>query len=213
MTAPLMLLAVGAFAAGFVGIPAALGGANAIELFLEPSFTAGAEHVEEAEHAAAHLSRAAEIGLMALSVLVAVGGIALAYHLYVRRPERSQQLATNWAGAHRVLTNKYYVDELYDATAVRGTMTSARGLWTVDRDVVDGAVNGTGWLTRASSWVSHVVDKYLVDGMFNLLAWVCAEGSYVFRRVQTGLIQNYAVATLFGVFAFVTVYLVARYVG
>ena len=213
MTAPLMLLAVGAFAAGFVGIPAALGGANAIELFLEPSFTAGAEHVEEAEHAAAHLSRAAEIGLMALSVLVAVGGIALAYHLYVRRPERSQQLATNWAGAHRVLTNKYYVDELYDATAVRGTMTSARGLWTVDRNVVDGAVNGTGWLIRASSWVSHVVDKYLVDGMFNLLAWVCAEGSYVFRRVQTGLIQNYAVATLFGVFAFVTVYLVARYVG
>ena len=213
MTAPLMLLAVGAFAAGFVGIPAALGGANAIELFLEPSFTAGAEHVEEAEHAVAHLSRAAELGLMALSVLVAVGGIALAYHLYVRRPERSQQLATNWAGAHRVLTNKYYVDELYDATAVRGTMTSARGLWTVDRNVVDGAVNGTGWLIRASSWVSHVVDKYLVDGMFNLLAWVCAEGSYVFRRVQTGLIQNYAVATLFGVFAFVTVYLVARYVG
>ena len=212
MTAPLMLLAVGAFAAGFVGIPAALGGTNAIELFLEPSFTAGAEHVEEAEHAAA-LGSAPAIGLMALSVLVAVGGIALAYHLYVRRPERSQQLATNWAGAHRVLTNKYYVDELYDATAVRGTMTSARGLWTVDRDVVDGAVNGTGWLTRASSWVSHVVDKYLVDGMFNLLAWVCAEGSYVFRRVQTGLIQNYAVATLFGVFAFVTVYLVARYVG
>jgi hypothetical protein len=83
----------------------------------------------------------------------------------------------------------------------------------VDRNVVDGAVNGTGWLTRASSWVSHVVDKYLVDGMFNLLAWVCAEGSYVFRRVQTGLIQNYALATLFGVFAFVTVYLVARYVG
>ena len=211
MTAPLMLLAVGACAAGFVGIPAALGGTNAIELFLEPSFTAGAEHVEEAEHAAA-LGSAPAIGLMALSVLVAVGGIALAYHLYVRRPERSQQLATNWAGAHRVLTNKYYVDELYDATAVRGTMTSARGLWTVDRDVVDGAVNGTGWLTRALSWVSHVFDKYVVDGVFNFVAWICAEWSYVFRRLQTGLIQNYAVATLFGVFAFVTVYLVARYV-
>ena len=213
MTAPLMLLAVGAGVAGFVGIPVALGGANAIEHFLEPSFTAGAAHVEEAEHAVAHLSRAAELGLMALSVLVAVGGIALAYHFYVRRPERSEQLATNWAGAHRVLTNKYYVDELYDATVVRGTMASARGLWTVDRDGVDGAVNGTGWLTRASAWVSHVIDKYVVDGMFNLLAWICAEGSYVFRRVQTGLIQNYAVATLFGVFAFVTVYLIARFVG
>ena len=132
MTAPLMLLAVGAFAAGFVGIPAALGGANAIELFLEPSFTAGAEHVEEAEHAAAHLSRAAEIGLMALSVLVAVGGIALAYHLYVRRPERSQQLATNWAGAHRVLTNKYYVDELYDLLFVNRAKDTGTRLWQFD---------------------------------------------------------------------------------
>ena len=212
MTAPLMILAIGACAAGFVGIPVALGGTNAIEHFLEPSFTAGAAHVEEAEHAVAHLSRAAEIGLMALSVLIAAGGIALAYHLYVRRPERSEQLATSWAGTHRVLTNKYYVDELYDATAVRGTMAGARGLWTVDRNVVDGAVNGTGWLTRAASWVSHVLDKYVVDGVFNLVAWICGEGSYILRRVQTGLIQNYAVATLFGVFAFVTVYLIARFI-
>ena len=209
MTAPLILLAAGALTAGVVGIPVALGGANAIEHFLEPSFTAGVAH-EAAEHAESHLL---ELGLMGFSVLIAVAGIALAYHFYVRRPERSAQLATTWAGAHRVLTNKYYVDELYDATAIRGTIASARGLWTVDRNVVDGAVNGTGWLTRASAWVSHVVDKYLVDGVFNLLAWICAEGSYAFRRVQTGLIQNYAVATLFGVFAFVTMYLIARYVG
>ena len=210
MTAPLMLLAVGAFAAGFVGIPAAVGGPNTIEHFLEPSFTAGAAHAA-AEPAESHLL---ELGLMGLSVLIAVAGIALAYHVYVRRPERSGQLATRWAGAHRVLTNKYYVDEVYDATAVRGTMASARGLWTVDRHVVDGAVNGTGWLTRASSWVSHVLDKYVVDGLVNLIAWICAEGSYVFRRVQTGLIQNYAFATLFGVFFFVTMYLlIARYVG
>ena len=209
MTVPLVVLAVGAVVAGVAGIPAALWGNNLIEHFLELSFTAGAAHVEEGEP----LSRAWELGLMAFSVLIAGIGIAVAYHLYVRRPQRSEQLATIWAGTHRWMTYKYYVDELYDATAVRGTIASARGLWTVDRNVVDGAVNGTGWLTRASSWVSHVVDKYLVDGMFNLLAWVCAEGSYVFRRVQTGLIQNYALATLFGVFAFVTVYLVARYVG
>jgi hypothetical protein len=79
--------------------------------------------------------------------------------------------------------------------------------------VVDGAVNGTGWMTRALSWVSHVLDKYVVDGLINLVAWICAEGSYVFRRAQTGLIQNYAVATLVGVFACVTVYLVVRFVG
>ena len=114
------------------------------------------------------------------------------------------------AGAHRVLTNKYYVDELYDATVVRGTMGSAGGLWTVDRNVVDGAVNGTGWTTIAASWVSHVLDKYVVDGLVNLTAWICGEASYVFRRAQSGLIQNYAFVTLLGVFAFVTWYLVAR---
>ena len=109
-----------------------------------------------------------------------------------------------------MLTNKYYVDELYDATVVRGTMGSAGGLWTFDSGVVDGAVNGTGWITIMGSWVSHVIDKYVVDGVVNLTAWVCGEASYVFRRVQTGLIQNYAFATLVGVFAFITWYLFAR---
>jgi len=213
MTGPLGVLAIGAAVAGFVGIPAALGGNNLIEHFLEPSFTAEASHGAEAEHAVAHLSHAAELGLMAFSVLVAAAGIGLAYHLYVRRPERSEELAANWAGAHRVLTNKYYVDEVYDATVITGTMAGARGLWAADRNVIDGAVNGSAWATRAACWVSHVFDKYVVDGLVNLLAWVAAEGSYVFRRGQTGLIQNYAVATLFGVFALVTGYLVARYVG
>ena len=128
----------------------------------------------------------------------------------MQQPDKSEQMAASFAGAHRVLTNKYYVDELYDATVVRGTMGSAGGLWTVDKRVVDGAVNGTGWTTIGSSWVSHILDKYVVDGLVNLTAWVCGEASYVFRRAQTGLIQNYAFATLLGVFAFITWYLFAR---
>ena len=76
--------------------------------------------------------------------------------------------------------------------------------------MVDGAVNGTGWTTRASAWVSHLLDKYVVDGLVNLVGWICQEGSYGFRRIQTGLIQNYAFATLVGVFAFVTWFLVGR---
>ena len=209
MTLPLQILAIGAIIAGFVGVPAALGGGNAIEHFLEPSFVAGAAHAAEVEEHHYEI----EWALMALSVLLAAGAIALAYRLYVRRPEESERLASDFAGAHRVLTNKYYVDELYDATAVKGTMGGARGLWTVDRNVVDGAVNGTGWTTRASAWVSHVIDKYVVDGLVNLVGRICAEGSYRFRHAQTGLIQNYAFAALFGVFAFVTLYIAVRYFG
>ena len=210
MTLPLQILAIGAIIAGFVGVPAALGGYNWIEHFLEPSFVAGAAHAAEAEEHHYEI----EWALMALSVLLAAGAIALAYRLYVRRPEESERLASDFAGAHRVLTNKYYVDELYDATAVKGTMGGARGLWTVDRNVVDGAVNGTGWTTReVLAWVSHVVDKYVVDGLVNLVGRVCREGSYRFRHAQTGLIQNYAFAALFGVFAFVTLYIAVRYFG
>ena len=207
MTVPLMVLSLGAIIAGFIGIPAALGGSNAIEHFLEPSFVvAGAPLVEEVHH----MSHAAEIGLMLFSVLIAVGGIWLAYRNYVKRPENAVRMAESWSAQHRLLTNKYYVDELYDSTVIRGTMGSADGLWTVDKRVVDGTVNGTGWTTLAMSWISHVLDKYVVDGFINFVAWVCSEASYIFRRAQTGLIQNYAFATLLGVFAFVTWFLFAQ---
>ena len=207
MTGPLVVLAVGAVFAGFLGVPAALGGNNMIEHFLEPSFTAGAAaHAGEVHH----ISHTAELGLMALSVLIAVGGILFACRNYVWRPDEADRLAARLAGTHRLLTNKYYVDELYDATVVQGTMSGAQNLWRFDGAVVDGAVNGTGWFTRASSVVSHVLDKYVVDGLVNLVGWICREGSYGFRRVQTGLIQNYAFATLVGVFAFVTWFLVGR---
>ena len=231
MTLPLMALAVGAIVAGFVGVPAAFGGSNAIEHFLEPSFTAEAvggvatttagvtavspsreasanrERATEREGADAAVSGATELGLMGFSVLIAIIGIAVANKFYVTRPEISEHLATNWSAAHRMLLNKYYVDELYDATVISGTFGAGRGLWAVDRTVVDGAVNGTSWVTRISAWLSGLTDRTVVDGLVNLLGRVCQEGSFSFRRLQTGLVQNYALLMLFGVFAFVSMYL------
>jgi NADH-quinone oxidoreductase subunit L len=228
MTFPLQVLAVGAFVAGFIGIPAALGGGNTIEHFLEPSFTAshvtapaseaaGAEGATQSEAAAEaagheepHVSRGVELGLMGFSLVVAVCGILLARKLYVTSPEISDRLATQWSGAHRVLSNKYYVDELYDATAISGTFASGRGLWLFDRKVVDGVVNGSGWLTIISAWFSSLTDRTVVDGLVNLVGRIGEEGSFWFRRVQTGLVQNYAMLMLFGIFAFVSIYLFMR---
>jgi NADH-quinone oxidoreductase subunit L len=223
MTWPLMALAAGAVVAGLFGIPAALGGSNAIEHFLEPSFTASshaaageshgapageaAEHGAEGEHAA---SQATELGLMLFSVLIAAAGILAARQFYVVSPETSERMAARWAGAHRVLSNKYYVDELYNSTVIGGTMGAGRKLWTVDRRVVDGAVNGSGWLTLAGSWLSGLTDRTIVDGAVNLVGWTAQESSYWFRRLQTGLVQNYALLMLFGVFAFVSIYLFVR---
>jgi NADH-quinone oxidoreductase subunit L len=203
MTLPLMVLAVGSIVAGFVGIPAALGGGNAIGAFLEPSF-------HGAVHEPHHISHAAEYGLMAFSVAVAAVGILLARRFYVQSPAIAERLARQWAGAHRLLFNKYYVDEAYDATVIDGTLASARGLWAVDRGVVDGAVNGTGKLTVITSWLSGLTDRSVVDGLVNAVARAMEEASFSFRRLQTGLVQNYALLMLVGVFAFVTVYLFAR---
>jgi NADH-quinone oxidoreductase subunit L len=225
MTFPLMALAVGAIVAGFVGIPAALGGGNAIEHFLEPSFTAEAHDISTAaaeraepveaagageEQEAAHVSRGVELGLMGFSVLIAAIGIGLAWKFYVTSPEISARLAEQWAGPHRLLSNKYYVDELYNATVISGTLASARGLWAVDRNVVDGAVNGTAHVTIIGSWFSGLTDRTVVDGLVNLIGWIVQEGSHFFRRLQTGLVQNYALLMLFGIFAFVSIYLFVR---
>jgi NADH-quinone oxidoreductase subunit L len=221
MTFPLMALAVGAVVAGFVGIPAAIGGGNAIEKFLEPSFTA--EHVVaagesarpavEEEHAAQaeeSVSVNVERGLMLFSLAIAICGILLARKFYVTSPEISERLAEQLAGPHRVLSNKYYVDEVYNATVISGTFAAGTGLWAVDRNVVDGVVNGSGWLTIVSAWFSGLTDKSVVDGVVNLVGRICEAGSFWFRKLQTGLVQNYAMWMLVGIFAFVSIYLFMR---
>jgi NADH:ubiquinone oxidoreductase subunit 5 (subunit L)/multisubunit Na+/H+ antiporter MnhA subunit len=217
MTVPLQVLALGALVVGFFGIPAALGGGNAIEHFLEPSFTAeasiadrGVRSAEVANHDEPQVSRTEEIVLMLFSVLIAGIGIGVAQKFYVTSPEISDHLAERFAGAHRLLTNKYYVDELYDATVISGTFDAASGLWTVDRNVVDGAVNGTGFITIVGAWFSGLTDRRVVDGLVNLVGWIVQESSLVFRRLQTGLVQNYALLMLFGIFAFVSMYLFVR---
>ena len=247
MTFPLQALALGAIVAGFVGVPAALWGNNAIEKFLEPSFTAettirnpqsairnevrsndvvaasqleagrqsgevkALEHAPgAAEESGEHVSRGVELALMGFSLLVAIVGISVAWKFYVTSPEISERLADQWSGAHRLLSNKYYVDELYNATVVNGTFGAGEGLWVVDRNVVDGVVNGTSKVTIVSSWFSGLTDKTVVDGLVNMVGSVVQEGSLLFRRLQTGLVQNYALLMLFGIFAFVSIYLFMR---
>ena len=141
---------------------------------------------------------------------MAVIGISVAQKFYVTSPEISEQLAGRFAGPHRLLSNKYYVDELYDATVIGGTFSAGTGLWAVDRTVVDGAVNGAGKITVIGSWFSSLTDRTVVDGLVNLVGWMVQESSHAFRRVQTGLVQNYALLMLFGIFAFVGVYLFVR---
>ena len=112
---------------------------------------------------------------------------------------------------HALLANKYYVDELYDSTVVRGTLAGGpRPLGASTGASSTAPSNGRGGLTQIASWVSHMFDKHVVDGLVNLAGWRTAASSFGFRRVQTGLVQNYALLMVAGVFVFLTVYLLAR---
>jgi NADH-quinone oxidoreductase subunit L len=112
--------------------------------------------------------------------------------------------------AHRVLANKYYVDELYDKTVIGGTWALGRGLFRFDAGFIDGLlVNGIGRnFTVTLSMLSSLFDKYVVDGIVNLSGALSSWFSKGFRRVQTGSVSNYALVLAVGLFAMVCVYLV-----
>jgi NADH-quinone oxidoreductase subunit L len=196
MTWPLWVLAAGAVVAGYVGVPR-LGhfDINVFDRFLAPVMTAVGHHGE-----AHHASLAVELVLMAASVAIAVAGIWLAWRIYggARGLEGGRGWAERYPAIHRVLVNKYWVDEAYDATVVRGTWASARGLYRFDAGIIDGLVNGCRHFTVGTSWLSGIFDKYVVDGLVNLVGWLLQAGSHVFRRLQTGFVSQYAMVVVAG---------------
>jgi NADH-quinone oxidoreductase subunit L len=216
MTGPLRVLALGSVAAGFLGVPAALSFGlvpNLWERFLEPAFEPAHQALEEA-FTAAPPEHSMEYLLMAASVAIAALGILGARHLYRSHPEIPARLAASMSGAHRVLLNKYYVDDVYAALIVRGlALGGGRALDAVDRFVVDGGdgevrpgfgVNGVAWLARdIVARLSNFWDRVVVDGTVNLLAFVLDNLSYVFRALQNGRVQHYALAMLIGFFVLI----------
>jgi NADH-quinone oxidoreductase subunit L len=184
MALALIALAVGSVAAGYVGVPHALGGSNRIEQFLAPSFTVGsAAHAEGADEHAAAAGESLELGLMAISGLVAIGGIAIAAVFFLVNRRVADSVAASLGGAHRLLSNKYYVDEIYDATIVQPIrIVSEEGLWKrVDVRAIDRAVNGVGDLVR---------------GLAGAV-----------RLVQTGSVRAYAASLFLGVVLILGFYL------
>jgi NADH-quinone oxidoreductase subunit L len=195
MALALVVLAIGSIAAGWVGIPHALGGHNRMHAWLEPAFEARAESAaveaalppgEAAAKAAAAESAAhesLEATLMVFSSVIAIMGIILAHGMWVKRRDVPEAWARRFGGVYQTLLNKYYVDEAYDATIVQPIEAASReGLWRwFDVKVIDGAVNGAG---------------AIVDG-----------GAALLRRLQTGSVRAYAGSLLIGVVMILGYYL------
>jgi len=224
MTGPLVLLAIGSILAGSLGVPHSLGGSNRIEKFLEPVFAReapvlGAEHpaqlaagAKEQEH-----TNPQEYLLMFLSLGLAVAGWGLAWRAY-RHADKGyvEPLAAAAPPAYTVMLNKYYVDEGYDyfftgrrkLGPVRlGVMGLGEGSSWFDTHVIDGTVNGAGWITRLTARVSILWDTWVIDGLgVNGPAIVARLLSYPARLLQWGLVQWYAFVMVVGLLGFVFYY-------
>ncbi len=209
MTLPLQVLAVlsifGGLLIGFPGQLFHLEGWSFIDRFLEPVILSHGEH----GHA---VSLGLEWGLVALSVAVASLGIWIAYRMYKVDAEfvKARALAERFPFAYKLLLNKYWVDEIYDATIIKGTVKLSRFLWEFDARVVDGAVNGTALSTVGWSFVSGIFDLKVVDGAVNLVARSYDVASRWFRRLQVGFAQGYAMVMVFGAAVLLGIYYVLK---
>jgi NADH-quinone oxidoreductase subunit L len=175
MAIALIVLAIGSVVAGYAGLPSILGGGDWFARYLEPSF--GVAPVEEvAEHGL-------EGALMLVSTVVAFAGIGIAAYFFLKNRRASEAMAERFSGLQTLLLNKYYVDEIYNATIIQPIrIVSEDALWkVVDVQLIDGAVNGVGGAVAGAS------DRL--------------------RRLQSGSVRTYAASVFLGVVLILGYYL------
>lgn len=182
MTVPLMILAFLSLVGGLVGIPI-WEGAHRFGDFLAPVL-APAKAIIDHGHHAGHPSVWLEFGLMLLSLGIAIAGWLLARRLYSTDPEIPDKVIAWYPQLHNLVYNKYKIDELYDVLFVNSIVSFSRWLWKAfDEKVIDGIVNGVASVTRG--WGS------------------------LLRRLESGLVKDYALSILVGTLVVIG-YLVLR---
>jgi len=170
MTIPLILLSIGAIAAGWVGIPHLLGGGAHFAEFLKSVLG----------HPEAHGTHNEEWMVMGISVIVGLSGIGLAAYMYLARTDIPVRLAKNFSSIYRTLFNKYYVDELYSFTIVRPTLWTAKNILIgfTDAKIIEGIVNGvprlmgkfSGMLRKVQTGLVHHYATIIAAGAFFIIA-------------------------------------------
>jgi NADH-quinone oxidoreductase subunit L len=224
MTGPLVVLAVCSLFAGFLGWPHSLGGSDRFAKFLEPVFAREAQVLTEQGRAAqvaagekeAEHTTSTEYFLMFLSVAAGVVGWGMAWKAYRHADRGYVEPIAAAPPVYNTLLNKYYVDEGYDYVftgrrKIADTRLGVLGLgeasaW-FDSNIVDGLVNGAGWITRLTATISSWWDKWVIDGVgVNGPAILARMLSYPARLFEWGLVQWYALVMTAGLAGFVFYY-------
>ncbi|NOZ05281.1 MAG: NADH-quinone oxidoreductase subunit L [Chloroflexi bacterium] len=201
MTAPLIALAAFTLVLGFMNVPEnfPLIGNGWLHHFIGEVF------------AAAHLEfEAVPFNFLVggLSTLLALLGLGAGWALYKDHPAGAPDpLARPLGPIWRVLRNKYYVDEFYSATVVRGTIAFASLCYKFDDSwVIDPIVDWAGKGTAIFATANRLFDTHVIDGTVNFIGIFTHRWGDITRRIQTGRVQNYLVVAmasalaLFGVF-------------
>ncbi|MFQ5452613.1 MAG: NADH-quinone oxidoreductase subunit L [Candidatus Zixiibacteriota bacterium] len=178
MTYPLIFLAILSVCAGWFGIP-----------WLTNGFASFVFH-GEAYHPHANFL------LMIISTVVAVSGIGLAYFMYYKKSISADAMAQKFRPLYNLLYNKYYFDEIYQFIIINPVMAFARYMWKFDAGVIDGLVNLTGRATILWADIKEWFDTLIVDGAVNGAGWLVRQGANILRFLQTGAMQFYTLSII-----------------
>jgi NADH-quinone oxidoreductase subunit L len=178
MTLPLIVLGIFALFLGWAGTPW-LGG-NLFHHFLMP------------EEAAPHTNDL----VLWLSIGVGLLGIVLGYVIYgvnpLRHANAPDPLQLKLGVVFTWLKNKWYIDELYEATIIRATVAFARLFRFIDRAVVDGLLHAIVWATRGISQLFRWIgDEFFINGGFDTACETVRDSGGLMSRIQSGRVQNY----------------------
>jgi len=182
MTVPLIILAVLSVCGGWMAVPQLMGGVNHFEQFLAPVLaTAGASAAPAAESSGS----GGEIlqALLGAPVIAGLLGFLLAWWFYIQSPETPKKLAESLSAPYKLLSGKYFIDELYAAVFVRPLV----------------------WISDKVLW--HTVDERVIDGAVNGVAFVSRESGDRLRHANTGNIRSYATWIVLGVLVFTSLLL------
>ncbi|MBN1211873.1 MAG: NADH-quinone oxidoreductase subunit L [candidate division Zixibacteria bacterium] len=174
MTVPLIFLAIFSVIGGWVGMPHIFGVANYFEHWLEPVMAHGGGEVEGPMLAAGGGDTGTEVLLMVVSVVLVLVAIFAARYYYLKNTQAATSLREKLSGVHKLLLNKYYVDEIYGAVIVRPVVYGSIFLW-------------------------KVVDVVIIDGFANGMATIIRDISELLKNIQTGQVRRYATLFVVGV--------------
>jgi NADH-quinone oxidoreductase subunit L len=182
MTIPLIVLAILSVCGGWMAAPQLTGGVNHFQHFLAPVLATAAEPAAapiESPGGGGEILQA----LLGAPVIAGLLGFLVAWWFYIQSPETPKKLADSLAGPYKLLSGKYFIDELYQAAIVRPLV----------------------WVSDKVLW--HAVDERAIDGTVNGVAHVSRETGDRLRRANTGNIRSYATWIVLGVLVFTSLLL------